>query len=142
MEAITPEMIGRLQTVLEEGNSGYLRYGGVRIYNAENTFRVSVEGEFEEINVYINGEKKKCFDFEEGDYPDAELMETLKFIQKNIQPFVNSKFIVKGMCDSNIFEAKDVTDWARVVLKDTFIKFLVEYCKVPAENISMCMAPR
>ena len=127
MDAITTEMIGRLQTVLEEGNGGYLRYGCVNIYNADKTFRIDVEGEFEEINVFINGEKKKCFHFEEGEYPTDELVETLELIQKNIQPFVNSKFVVKGLCDGNIFEAKDVSDWARVVLKNTFVKLLVEY---------------
>ena len=130
--AISNEMFGKLKTILEEGNGGFLRYGVVDIYNADKSFHIAVEGEYEEIDVFINQKKMKSFHFEEGEYPDAELMEILKFIQESIKPFVESKFTVKGVCDGNISNTKE---WSKVVLKETFVKFMVDFCGVPQKNI-------
>ena len=128
---ISPEMFCKLKTILEEGNGGFLRYGIVNIYNTEKSFHVTIEGEYEEIQGFINGESKKVFNFEDGEYRDAEFMEMLKFIQHNIKPFIDTKFIIEGLCDGNI----DVKEWSRVVLKETFMKFFVDYCKIPSTNI-------
>ena len=56
---ISPEMFCKLKTILEEGNGGFLRYGIVNIYNTDKSFHVTIEGEYEEIQVFINGESKK-----------------------------------------------------------------------------------
>lgn len=126
-------MFAKLKTILEEGNGGLLRYGEIAIYNNDKTFHVIIEGEMEEIRLFIHGKMENKFNFEEGDYPDAEFMEILKKIQQKVQPFIDTQFMIEGLCDSNIC---DTSEWVQTVLTDSIVKFLTDYCKIPEKNIS------